>query len=76
MAKVPLGLSHRAESMHWHALALLVLPVREPEGVKLCDKVAQRNSGRQRNPNNPVREGDTLPQLCPGCHWLMINPMV
>lgn len=60
----------------WHALALLVLLVRELEGVRLCDKVAQRNSGRQRNPNNPVRERDTLPQLCPGCHWLMINPMV
>lgn len=60
----------------WHALALLVLLVRELEGVRLCDKAAQRNSGRQRNPNNPVRERDTLPQLCPGCHWLMINPMV
>lgn len=52
-----------------HALALLLLPVRELEGVRLCDKVAQSNSGRQRKPNNPVREGDALPQLCPGCHW-------
>jgi len=67
LARDPLGLGHRAASMpgmHWHCCLY-------KEGVRLCDKVAQRNRGRQRNPSNPVREGDTLPQLCPGCHWLM-----